>query len=106
MCFGCLTNDSSYEVLASINKFGTDWGAPTEELRIVDCGVAYPLPKKEKPPPIVEKGDKGTKSKEGKGSGGSGSLEAKKEKTKGKNNKEASTAAASGPPPRAAAAHH
>lgn len=42
--FGCLAEDESYNVLSAINRYGTDSGMPTEELRIADCGVAFPLP--------------------------------------------------------------
>jgi cyclophilin family peptidyl-prolyl cis-trans isomerase len=41
--FGCLVTDESFEVLHKINAFGTEWGEPTEELIISDCGVAYPF---------------------------------------------------------------
>lgn len=41
--FGCLVTDESFEVLHKINSFGTEWGEPTEELTITDCGVAYPF---------------------------------------------------------------
>jgi cyclophilin family peptidyl-prolyl cis-trans isomerase len=42
--FGCLAEDESYNVLSAINRYATDSGRPTEELRIADCGVAFPLP--------------------------------------------------------------
>ena len=42
--FGCLADEESYHTLSRINTFGTDHGMPTEEVRITDCGVAYPLP--------------------------------------------------------------
>lgn len=42
--FGCLADDESYRTLSRINTFGTDHGMPTEEVRITDCGVAYPYP--------------------------------------------------------------
>ncbi len=92
--FGCLANDSSYEVLASINKFGTEWGAPTEELRITECGVAFPLPKKveEKLPPRTDEAKKKGGSKDAppsseaaasRASSSVPSVEAKKDKVKG-----------------------
>lgn len=40
--FGCLASRESYQILAKINTFGTAWGDPKEEIRISDCGVAYP----------------------------------------------------------------
>jgi peptidylprolyl isomerase len=43
--FGCLADDESYQTLGKINTFGTDHGAPTEEVRITDCGIAYPFPR-------------------------------------------------------------
>lgn len=42
--FGCLCNDESYDCLENINMFGSSHGEPIEELRIVDCGIAYPNP--------------------------------------------------------------
>ena len=42
--FGCLADDESYNTLSRVNTFGTDHGMPTEEVRITDCGVAYPFP--------------------------------------------------------------
>ena len=42
--FGCLADEESYHTLSRINTFGTDHGMPTEEVRITDCGVAYPFP--------------------------------------------------------------
>lgn len=42
--FGCLAEDESYDVLSSINRYGSDSGTPQEEIRIADCGVAFPLP--------------------------------------------------------------
>ena len=42
--FGCLADDESYQTLSRLNTFGTDHGMPTEEVRITDCGVAYPFP--------------------------------------------------------------
>lgn len=42
--FGCLAEDESYDVLSAINRYGSDSGMPTEDLRIADCGVAFPLP--------------------------------------------------------------
>ena len=38
--------------------FGTAHGDPLEELRIVECGVAYPDPKEPKPPAEVEQKNK------------------------------------------------
>jgi hypothetical protein len=40
--FGCLASRESYDVLAKINTYGTPWGEPKEEIRISDCGIAYP----------------------------------------------------------------
>ena len=42
--FGCLADEESYHVLSRINTFGSDHGMPTEEVRITDCGVAFPFP--------------------------------------------------------------
>ena len=39
--FGCLASDDSYACLSRINSFGSETGEPKEEVRIVDCGVAY-----------------------------------------------------------------
>lgn len=44
--FGCLANKESYDCLGRINSFGTDCGEPLEEIRISDCGVAFPEPKR------------------------------------------------------------
>ncbi len=41
--FGCLCSPESYDTLGRINDFGTAHGEPLEELRIADCGIAYPL---------------------------------------------------------------
>lgn len=49
--FGCLASSESYDVLGEINsQFGTETGEPMEELRISNCGIAFPdpNPKKEK----------------------------------------------------------
>lgn len=43
--FGCLADEESYNTLSRLNVFGTDSGEPTEEVRVVECGLAYPLPK-------------------------------------------------------------
>ena len=51
--FGCLASTDSYQCLENINMFGTAHGEPLEELRIVDCGVAYPDPKIPKEPSAV-----------------------------------------------------
>lgn len=40
--FGCLASRESYDTLAKINSYGTPWGEPKEEIRITDCGIAYP----------------------------------------------------------------
>ena len=40
--FGCLASKGSYETLTKINQYGTPWGEPKEEIRITDCGIAYP----------------------------------------------------------------
>jgi cyclophilin family peptidyl-prolyl cis-trans isomerase len=42
VCFGCLASQESYDCLGRINDFGTAHGEPLEELRLVDCGIAYP----------------------------------------------------------------
>ncbi len=39
--FGCLASPESYQCLSRINSFGTECGEPKEELRIVDCGIAF-----------------------------------------------------------------
>jgi cyclophilin family peptidyl-prolyl cis-trans isomerase len=39
--FGCLASDESYECLRRIARFGTPHGTPIEEIRIIDCGIAY-----------------------------------------------------------------
>lgn len=39
--FGCLANQESYDTLMKINEFGTATGEPLEEVRVVDCGVAF-----------------------------------------------------------------
>lgn len=39
--FGCLASKESFECLARINSFGSESGEPREEVRIVDCGVAF-----------------------------------------------------------------
>lgn len=39
--FGCLASKESFRCLARINSFGSESGEPREELRIVDCGVAF-----------------------------------------------------------------
>ena len=41
--FGCLASQDSYDCLGRINDFGTAHGEPLEELRVVDCGIAYPF---------------------------------------------------------------
>jgi len=46
--FGCLASDESYDVLSLINTFGSEGGAPTEEIRITACGICFPFPKTEK----------------------------------------------------------
>jgi len=43
--FGCVASDEGYETLQKINMFGSDSGRPREEIRIYDCGIAYPFPK-------------------------------------------------------------
>jgi len=40
--FGCLADKASYDTLHKINSYGTPWGEPKEEIRISDCGIAYP----------------------------------------------------------------
>lgn len=42
--FGCLAADESYDTLSLINTFGSDSGQPTEEVRITECGVCFPIP--------------------------------------------------------------
>jgi cyclophilin family peptidyl-prolyl cis-trans isomerase len=39
--FGCLSSDESFECLRRINRYGSPSGKPLEEIRIVDCGVAF-----------------------------------------------------------------
>lgn len=39
--FGCLANQESFDILMKINEFGTTTGEPLEEIRIIDCGIAY-----------------------------------------------------------------
>lgn len=39
--FGCLVTKDSYQCLSRINNYGTVNGEPKEEVRIVDCGVAF-----------------------------------------------------------------
>ena len=46
--FGCICSPDSYLTLKSIALFGTSHGEPKEELRITDCGVAYPKEKEGK----------------------------------------------------------
>lgn len=43
--FGCLASDASYDVLGVVNAFGSASGEPLEDIRITDCGLAYPLPR-------------------------------------------------------------
>lgn len=40
--FGCLAANESYECLNKINALGTVSGTPLEEVRIIDCDIAYP----------------------------------------------------------------
>ena len=40
--FGCLASQESYQTLSKLNSYGTPWGEPKEEIRITDCGIAYP----------------------------------------------------------------
>lgn len=40
--FGCLASPESFDCLSRINDYGTAHGAPLEELRIHNCGIAYP----------------------------------------------------------------
>jgi cyclophilin family peptidyl-prolyl cis-trans isomerase len=40
--FGCLASKESYDTLTKINSYGTPWGETKEEIRISDCGIAYP----------------------------------------------------------------
>lgn len=39
--FGCITNQESLDTLHKINAFGSLAGKPLEEIRIIDCGVAF-----------------------------------------------------------------
>jgi cyclophilin family peptidyl-prolyl cis-trans isomerase len=39
--FGCLASPGCYEVLMKINALGSATGKPLEEVRIVDCGIAF-----------------------------------------------------------------
>lgn len=39
--FGCLASKESFDCLSRINSFGTACGEPKEEIRIIDCGIAY-----------------------------------------------------------------
>jgi cyclophilin family peptidyl-prolyl cis-trans isomerase len=39
--FGCITNQESLETLYKIAAFGTISGKPLEEVRIIDCGIAF-----------------------------------------------------------------
>lgn len=39
--FGCLASDESFRTLTKINSYGTRSGEPKEEIRIIDCGVAF-----------------------------------------------------------------
>lgn len=46
--FGCIADKDSLAVLNRIDNYGSRSGEPIEDIRIVDCGVAYPLPMKKK----------------------------------------------------------
>ena len=39
--FGCITNQESLDCLYNISNLGTLSGKPLEEIRIIDCGVAF-----------------------------------------------------------------
>jgi cyclophilin family peptidyl-prolyl cis-trans isomerase len=39
--FGCIVNQESLDTLVKINRLGTLTGQPLEEVRIIDCGVAF-----------------------------------------------------------------